>query len=148
MTEVDTRTVQVFHSSRWKNVALVGFLLILVGAALVRAEREPDTSGWYWFGAAIAALLSVFFAIQAVRGLPTLTLTNQGVELITGFGNKTYYWSDFEGFASEGNCIRIWFSLTYRAGPKEGIFTNQYVATTDEIYQALTAWRKKFGQHA
>jgi hypothetical protein len=148
MTEVALSDGQVFQSSRWKNVAVVGFLLFMIGAALVRAEREPDTSGWFWFGAATAALLSVFFAIQAIRGLPTLTLTNQGIELITGFGNKSYSWSDVEGFAPEGNCVRIWFSPTYRAGPKEGVFTNQYVASTDEIYQALSAWRKKYGHDA
>ncbi len=145
MTDAGTNDVRVFHSSRWKGVALIGFLWLMVAAALIKAERQADTSGFYWFAAATAAFLAVFFTIQAIRGLPRLTLTNRGVELITASGTKTYSWSDFEGFAPEGNCVRIWFSLTYYAGPKEGMIINQYVATTDEIYRALSTWRKKYG---
>ena len=96
MTEADRLT---FTASRFKlgMIAVLCFLVMLVGLWVIGESDDPIMIGWSWVGVIVLGV-GVVLGLWQVRKPGRLELTPEGFEVTGVFGTGLIPWSDVEAF--------------------------------------------------
>jgi len=138
----------VYSGSLRKIAAFVGLLLLFAWACSAKHGVDDSWNRLSWGLALVTVIVALVLVIQAIRGLPRLTLSRGGFEISVGLTSKKYGWSECGDFVVKDFFGPTTIVFVRKGFGSEGALLNLYSASSREISESLNAWCERYSHGA
>jgi hypothetical protein len=128
--------VTEFRSSRGKHLVFCAFTVLFGLYCFKDGSKFPPM---YVFGG-VSGFLSLVFAWEVVARRAVLKLDRQGFECHLALDKRVYTWTEADEF--EAGSYGVYFRMN---GSTDRFLPNFFEATAEEIQDALTLYRSRYG---